>query len=50
MVGIHRPRHSIAAITVVDVGPCIGHGTLVTVSLAVTQELLDSLAEKEDDA
>jgi len=33
MVGIHRPRHSIAAITVADVGPCIGHGTLVTVSL-----------------
>jgi hypothetical protein len=34
MVGIHKPRHIIAAaITVADVGPCIGHGTLLTVSL-----------------
>jgi hypothetical protein len=55
-VGIYMPRHDIAAITVGDhdddddgASPCVGHATLVTVSLGCHRSLLDSAVEKEDD-
>lgn len=61
-VGICRPRHGTAAITLRDdddggdaddddAGPCMRHGTLVTVSLGChtgAAAWLDSVAEKDD--